>query len=309
VSAQSLDQLLEQARVPEPDDDGFTDVVMQRIRTPRTVRRFRSRFVTRPVVIAAAAVLATGGALAAAVTGTTRITNSAQSTAKPAQTKAAPHAAASGPASSEKAGHTASTEPTVQASPATAAPKVVRTYHNAAYEWGYTSTHASYVLDKETGLRFAVDTRAMTVKAGRAHDVTVTLTNTTDKPVGISSQSGCAISVAAWRGSAGSGSVMPGTANDPSKAQVWTCADGTDARAGGNEEFLLGPGGVKTQTVRVTLPSGDWAASAVCRCDVVTSVNPGGGMTLHGLDSIVTGQAPTGGGSNLVTPLVAVKSG
>ena len=309
MSSRSLDQLLEQARLPEPDDGGFTEIVIQSIRTRRAPRRLRRRFVTRPAVFAAAAVLATGGALAAAMTTTTRVTNSSQSTAQPARGKPSQHTVASAAVSPGTAATPASGSRVAPTSAATATPKVVRTFHNASYEWGYTSAHASYVLDKRTGLRFAIDTRAVSVKAGRSHDVTVTLTNTTDKPVGISSQSGCAISLAAWRGSAGNASVVPGTGHDPSKAQVWTCADGSDARASGNEQFLLAPGGVKTQTIKVTLASGDWATAAVCRCDVVTSVDPGSGMTLHGLDTIVTGQAPTTGGSSLVTPLVAVKSG
>ena len=202
MSARSLDQLLEQARLPEPDDDGFTEIVIQSIRTRRAPLRFRRRFVTRPAVLAAAAVLATGGALAAAVTST-RVTNGSHSTAQPAQSKPSPHTLASAPASPGTATTPATGARVAPASQATATPKVVRTFHNSSYEWGYTSAHASYVLDKRTGLRFAIDTRAVSVKAGRAHDVTVTLTNTTDKPVGISSQGGCAISVAAWRGSAG----------------------------------------------------------------------------------------------------------
>jgi hypothetical protein len=181
----------------------------------------------------------------------------------------------------------------------------VRTFHNASFEWGFTSPHTSYVLDKRTGLRFVIDTRATSVKAGRVHDVTVSLTNTTDKPVGISSQNGCAISVAAWRGSAGDATAPPGVGRNPAKAQVWTCADGTDPRSGTGEEFLLGAGGVRTETVKVTLPGGSWATAAVCRCDVVTAVDPGAGMTL-GVDGVVT-QAPTGG-SSLLTPPVGVKA-
>ncbi len=309
MSARSLDQLLEHARAPEPDDDGFTENVMQRIRMPRTVRpfrsRFRGRFVARPAVLAAAAVLATGGALAAAVTTTTRVMNNAAPTTTQAQLKSTPSAVAT----TQVSGKTTGPAPSARSVPtahATATPKAVRSFRNATLEWGYTSVHTSYVLDKATGLRFVIDTRSVSVKARRAHDVTVTLINTSSKPVGISSQNGCAISVAAWRGSAGDGSVAPGTVRNPAKAQMWTCADGTNARAGSGEEFLLGPGGVRAETVRVTLGSGDWATAAVCRCDVVTAVNPGNGMTLHGLDGVVA-QSPTGG-STLVTTLVGVKS-
>src|SRR5688500_14713702 len=71
MSIDSLEMAFERARDPEPQDDGFTEIVMQGIRAGHTPRAGRRRFVTRPAILATAAVLVTGGALAAAVRTTT----------------------------------------------------------------------------------------------------------------------------------------------------------------------------------------------------------------------------------------------
>jgi hypothetical protein len=187
-----------------------------------------------------------------------------------------------------------------------AAPRIVRTYHNANFVWGYTTSHTSFVLDKRTGLKVVTDTRSVSLAAGRSHEVIVSVINTSSTPMGISSQNGCAVSAAAWHGAAPDVSMSPAGGRDLAKAGAWTCADGTDARSGGSgEQFLLAPGGVRSETVSLRLSRGNWSIAAVCRCDVVTAVDTGSGMTLHRLDGIVTA---SGGASGLVSPPVGVES-
>ena len=306
MSTDRLEQLLEHARPPEPADDGFTEIVMQSIRARKPSRPSRGRFVTRPAVLAAAAVLATGGALAAAVRTTTNLTNQAKSTARPATAKPASGIGALDPAATSKAtpGRTTVASPAAAAS-RTPAANVARSFHNSKYQWGYTNSHTSFVLDKRTGLKIVIDTRGVSVAAGHAHDVVVTVINTSTSPMGISSQNGCAVSAAAWHGAPGDASASPAACRDPAKASVWKCPDGTDAHSGAGEEFLLGPGGVRRDTISLKLPGGDWSVAAACRCDVVTAIDPGGDMTLHGVDGVFNA---SGGMSGLVTPPVGVKS-
>jgi hypothetical protein len=304
----NLDQLLEQARVPEPADNGFSDGVMQRIRAPKVSLRSRAQYIARPAVIAAAAVLATGGALAAAMTGTTSHPNATSSTSQPAAATAAATVTSRAPRATAGAGTHAVTSSRAGVASAPATPGVVRTFHNGSYEWGFTTTHTSFVLDKHTGLKLIVDTRGNAVEAGKTHDVVVTVINTSKSPMGISSQNGCAVSAAAWHGAPGAVSASPSGGRDPAKASAWKCPDGTDARSGGGEQFLLGPGGVRRETISLKLSSGDWSVAASCRCDVVTAVNPGNGMTLHSFDSIVAGQA-AGATPGLLTPPVGVRAG
>jgi hypothetical protein len=304
----TLDELLDLARGREPEDDGFTEIVMQAIRRPSRHASATHRFFTRPAVLAAAAVLATGGALAAAVRTARAPTTQASPSAAPAGAlrQVAPRGQAIAPASTA-----ARRSPDAQTS--VAAPRSTpawrpTAFRNTTYEWGSTSPHTAYVLDRRTGLRVDVDTRETALRAGGAHDVVVSVKNTTDSPVGVSSQGGCAVSAAVWTGGPGTSSAAPGTSRDPAKARYWTCDDGTAGRAGGAEEFVLAPHAARTSTIRFTLGAGTWSVAAVCRCDVVTAVSPGGGMTFGGLPaSLVNGQASSGT-SALMTPLLGVKA-
>ena len=303
MSSVSLDLLLEQARPLQPADDGFTEIVMQTLRARRKALSGRRRFITRPAVLATAAVLATGGALAAAVRTNTFAPGGGLATAT---TSVSTPAAAPRAAAREHGSDGVVTTPSAARSPSSAQRSPER-FQNAFYEWGYTSPHSSYLRDKRTGLRVAVDTGAAAWPAARSRTVIVTVTNTTSTPVAISSQSGCAISAAAWAGPVPSGS-SPFT-RDPASAKSWRCASGADARGTGTDEFILGAHASRTQQVRLTLPRGEWTLAGVCRCDVVTNVAPDTGMTLDGLQHIVVngGGGPTPG--RLVTPPLAVRAG
>jgi hypothetical protein len=270
MTAETLDMLLEMARVPDPADDGFTEIVMQGIRTEGRVWRHR-RFLTRPAVLAAAAVLATGGALAAAV----RTTTSHET--KPASPAAATSKSAARTPGAQMVRPVApSTRPHDRggAGAVSAAPWHATHYSNAAYEWGYTSPHTAYVLDKRTGLKLVTDVHSTAFVANKPHKITLTLTNTGTEPAGLSSQSGCALSVAVWSGGAGDGSSSPARPARPETARTWRCANGGDTTSGG-DSFILGPGASHSEGVAISFRGkGNWRVVGLCRCDVVSTNDP-----------------------------------
>ena len=305
MSIDRLDLVLETARDLEPADDGFTEIVMQGIRAGHKSRSPKRRFVTRPAILATAAVLATGGALAAAVRTTTQ--NPARSASAPAVSARPTERAGSAGSSTTPAGSGA---PAVRphgsaaAQPTEAAPPAVRHFKNAVFEWGYTSAHTSYVLDKRSGLRFVTETKTTTAVARRVREVSLTVTNTTKDTVAVSSQSGCAVSAAAWAGRVPDASSAAVTTRDPSTAKYWECA-GAGSRSVGPDEFVLAPGASRTQVARLTLAPGRWAVAGICRCTVVSAAQTRDGMTLNGVrDLAVVMQAPAD--RRVATPPVVV---
>jgi hypothetical protein len=250
--------------------------------------------------------LATGGALAAAARTTifTEKHNATAASASPAPTASAFVSLPPSSESSSARPHAVHTT----AAPRTAA-TVARRFQNALYEWGYTSPHTAYVLDRRTGLRLVTDTHASSSASRRPHDVTLTVTNTTGRPVAVSSQSGCAMSAAAWAGRAPDGSAAPAPGRNPATAKSWVCGGGGDARSGTGEGFVLAAGASRTMAVPMTLARGDWTIAGICRCDVVALATPGDGMMLHALTvPVMTTQGAPGPTAQLVTPPIGVKS-
>jgi hypothetical protein len=165
------------------------------------------------------------------------------------------------------------------------------------------------VVDKKSGLRMVTDTRTNIFAVRKVREVTVTVTNITKDPIAVSSQSGCAVSAAAWAAPVPDGSGPAVVTRDPSTAKHWECAGGGSAQSLGSEEFILGPGASRKQTVRMTVGKGSWAVAGVCRCNVVSTSAPAGdGMTLGALQQLgITTQAPAGT-SRLTTPPIAVRA-
>jgi hypothetical protein len=255
-----LDAILELAREPEPSDEPFVGRVMVTVRADAERRWRRRRAIARPAILGVAAVLVTGGAVAAFVRSigpdqaadvNVRTTRGAAVTARPStRTTAAP----------------ASTEFPTQAVAGDGPGS--ETFRRDDLEWGYTSEHSAYVLDTRTGLRLQTETYVNEVTTGRPHVVTLTLANLGDRPIGISSGEGCALSVAAYHsdergGGDPSAFDNPTSPKDPQSSNTW-CATGGKQQP---EKFVLRPGDVRTADIRIVLSqSGNWAVLGMCRC-------------------------------------------
>lgn len=314
-----LDQLLEDARPLEPTDDGFTLRVMDRVRMdPVPIRRRGRRFFTRPIVLAAAAVLVTGGALAAVST----VTDPGPApSAAPAPEEAELRVNGR---PSPREGTTSADEPRVASSAAAGdLASEGRVWRDGAYEWGYTSDHTAYVVDHANGLRLETETYSNTATAGAPQKVTVTLTNVGDGAIGIYSPDGCALAVAAFRPSE---DASGGTAFDPTEPQdasgeAWRCA-GTDTRTGEQaQKWVLPAGSSRTRDAEIILGgAGDWTVFGTCRCKVVSPNDDGDTDPLGHLTQF-TFQLPTDlrprgdasspdgpAGHALVTPPIRVRA-
>jgi hypothetical protein len=265
-----LDLLLADVRPSEPEDDGFSDRVMLAVRSDLDGRRSwgrKRRFFTRPAVLASAAVLIAGGALAAVSTTTAPEKDAASrepsATASIIVGTAAPSVTAGAPAA----------DGTVHTDTVEAPGEPARTvYKSGSYEWGYTSPHTAYVLDHATGLRLQTETYGNEFSVGKAQRVTLTLTNTSSRPLGIYAPNGCALSASAFGDD--------GRSADPSKVPT----SPTDARTecsdksstGTAERFVLGAGGSRTADAEITLPSGgNWGVIGACECNLVNPDDDG----------------------------------
>ncbi len=262
-----LDALLRRGREPEPDDDGFTDRVMTAVRgdelAPR--RRWR-RFVTRPTVLAAAAVLVAGGALAAVRT-TAPDRDAASEQPAPARTAPATSTDDEMPATTVE-----STSPPADGSSSEPEPTPPVRRHGDV-EWGYTSSHTAYV--KDPHLRMETETYTNQIPVSEPHRVTMTLTNIGDRPVGIYAPDGCALTVAGYRAENRTKDPSefddPSTARHPGEAKVWNCAGpGDDPRTREQREpsfFVLEPNESLTEDALLFLPEGgEWAILGHCQC-------------------------------------------
>lgn len=256
-----LDTLLIEAREPEPYDDGFTDRVMASVRSDTPIWWRRRRFLTRPTALAAAALLVAGGALAAVQTVTDR-----PGAEVPEQTTQTTDLA-EGAAPSEAEELVAPVGPQASAEAIADGPI---SKQNGSTEWGFDNEHAAYVIDHETGLRLDTESYTNTFTRAEPHRVTLTLTNTGEEPLGISSSSGCVLAVAAFPDE-DQDSAAFARADDGS----WECASPaeTDAtkRVDRGSKFVLAPGeSLSADTELVLEASGDWVVVGMCRCTVVS---------------------------------------
>lgn len=270
-----LDAVLHRAREPEPPDDGFTEGVMARVRG-ETNRRWR-RYLTRPAILAAAAVLVAGGAFAAVRQDTP---------------DAEMEAADETPVADVRAGASAETAP--PAEPPERESRIERSagtesqdgderpvHRRDGYEWGYTSEHTSYVLHRDSGLRLEAETHTNAWGVDDPQEVALTLENTSDEPIGVASE-GCPLAVFVRHAEEGEGE-DPSILRDPSadrssEAVVRNCAgEGGDERASHEpRRFVLAPGERHVERSLVVLTeSGDWAIAANCRCRWTTASEDG----------------------------------
>lgn len=258
----SLDAILELTRDPDPVDERFVARVMEPVRSAAQRRSRRRRSVTRPAILGIAAVLVTSGAVAALVrsvapertpdvnvhsTQGTGVTGRGSSAGeRSAVDRNIPTQAVAGDGASSSG-----------------------TFRSNDLEWGYTSQHTSYVLDTRTGLRLETETYQNEVLTGRPHRITLTLANLGNRPIGVSTADGCALSVIAYHDEQSDGSGDPSafrdptSTKDPQRSNTWCAARGKEDP----EKFVLKPGDVRTVDIRISLGrSGNWAVLGMCRC-------------------------------------------
>ena len=306
MSSRQLDVLLAQVREPEPVDDGFVTSVMRDIENLDVVAPSRLAALRRPLVaITATAVVLTGGAVAALVG--TQIANDDVGGSATNEPRASV-SVSSGPDVSSDAnaggapGATASRDSGLQ----------------AAIDG---SAHTVSVVDPNTGLRLQTDTHTNEFTTGAPQRVTLTLTNTSDKPLAITGYKDCSLQVMAFRmGSAPADDNK--TPNDyynqnrNANGVEWVCAgSGASPRVPtAADTVVLRPGAAHSSDAMLTLPSdGNWGVLGICRCEVTEAGapaprdNPFGDFTNRVLPSpLITLDVDSGEGT--ITPPIRVRA-
>jgi hypothetical protein len=290
-----LDLLLEQVRDPEPFDEGFVQLVMTDVRADEQ-RRLGRRSLRRPMIMGiAAAVLVTGGAVAAVVGSNPeqRRPEAAAPVARPSVVVKSDAPTASRPAASSKG---------VIAGPKAKVDDVVKSGR------GYLTDHTSYIVDKTTGLSLETESYTNAFIADEAQQVTLVLENTGRHPITIRSPKGCGLQVSAVR-----------SGTEPIEADLGTayaCAGSTaDPRTPAMDEtWVLKAGGSRTLHAMLTLPtSGTWRIVGTCRCAYtqmrptpVPKSDPLGSLTQRALPApLLPVEAD---GYNLATPPIGVRA-
>jgi hypothetical protein len=294
-----LDLLLESVREDEPTDEAFVQRVMADVRVDETRRTGRRRLRHPMVIGISAAIVVTGGAVAALVGTNPTTDEAAQATRRPAivvtsqePEQVAPRATQARPAS----------EP---------APESTTTPVGA----GYPTDHSSFIVDEETGLMLRTDTHTNAFTTSKPQRVTLTLENTGGYPIALSASQGCALQVMAY---GAEDATAPDTSllTDPDGKFEWVCA-GSDAdpRSGdGDETWVLAPGERRTADAVLVLPeAGAWKVSGMCRCDYnqvkptpFETSDPLADLTNRALPSPLLPEQPDG--RNLVTPAIGIRA-
>jgi len=302
-----LDVLLAQARETEPVDDGFVASVMSDIESLDVVTGSRLAALRRPLVaVTATAVVLTGGAVAALV-GTQIVNNDDAGTAT-SEPRASVSVSSAPEASSGEVGN--------DARQALATANAER---SSAMDG---SGHTVSVVDPNTGLRLQTETYTNEFRTGAPQRVTLTLENTSEKPLAITGNKDCSLQVMAFP--------MGSAAADENQTPAdyynqyrnengveWVCAgSGTTPRAptAVAESVVLRPGATHSSDAMLTLPSdGDWGVMGMCRCEVTEAGapapkdNPFGDFTNRVLPSpLVTLDADTGEAT--LTPPIRVRA-
>jgi hypothetical protein len=252
----ALDLLLELTREEHPSDDAFVSRVMAEVRVDEQ-RRTGRRMLRRPMVVGiAAAVLVTGGAVAAVVG-----TNPSEPKA-PTPQVSAPAAAHEAPRATVEV----TTAPkTAAAAPTSVAPGPTKIVEDAS---GFLTDHTAFILDAKTGLRLQTETYTNDFIAGKDHRVTLTMENTGTKPIAFSAAKDCALQVMAFPEGSNSAAVYQ-SPEDYSGSFEWVCA-GSDAdprTQALSEDFVLQPGERRIADAYLNLrTAGEWKIGGMCRC-------------------------------------------
>lgn len=298
-----LNAILDAVREPEPADERFVASVMTRVgsETHATVRPLRRRLRRPTVAGVAAAIIVTGGTVAALVS-----TERTRTDPTPAPERSALAITAEEP-SRAPALPPRTDAATSGPSAAVAAPASKRPSGS-----GYASEHSSYIVDAKTGLALQTETYTNTFEVGEPHRITLTLENTGRDPIAISGSEGCALQVMAYGEDEPDSSLL----DQPEARFEWACA-GSDAdprvRHTG-DTYVLRPGERKVADAYIVLPvAGDWQVSGMCRCDYkrvkptpVPRSDPLTDITRRALPAPLLGDQPDGQG--LVTPPIGIRA-
>ncbi len=260
MSSLQLDVLLAQTRETEPVDDGFSASVMRDIESLDVVAGSRLTALRRPMVaITATAVVLTGGAVAALVG--TQIANNNEG----------------GATSEPRASVSVSSGPDVSTNPKAGGAHDATASRDSDLKAAIDgSAHTISVVDPNTGLRLQTDTRMNEFQTGTPQRVTLTLTNTSEKPLAITEYKDCSLQVMAFQmGSAPAGeNQTPAEYYDHYRNEEGVervCAgSGTTPRAptAAANAFVLQPGATHSSDAMLTLPSdGNWGVMGICSCD------------------------------------------
>lgn len=242
--------LLQVAREDEPADDLFVQRVMSEIRSGRTRRTVR-----RPMIFGiAAAVIATGGAVAAVVGSNPKTPEPEIRSTRPAVREATKQPPA--PVIIEAKPRADRVAP-----PVAARPSVGETE-------GFLTDHTAFILDAKTGLRLQTETYTNEFAIRKARRITLTLENTGTKPVRFSAAKDCALQVMAFPDGSNSAPAYESPESYTGSFE-WACA-GSDANPrtqAFGEEFVLRPGERKIEDAYITIRrAGIWKVGGMCRC-------------------------------------------
>jgi hypothetical protein len=251
----NLDLLLDLTRDEQPADDAFVARVMSDVRSHEQ-RPTGRRMLRRPMIVGiTAAVLATGGAVAAVVgTNPSEPAPPAPKVSNPAVLREIPRATVA---------VTAAPKPTL-AAPKTVAP-VPKVVEDAA---GFLTDHTAFILDATTGLRLQTETYTNEFIAGKDHRVTLTMENAGTKAISFSAAKDCALQVMAFPEGSNSATVYQAP-EDYSGSFEWVCAgsDGDPRTQPFSEDFVLQPGERKIADAYLNLrTAGEWKIGGMCRC-------------------------------------------
>jgi hypothetical protein len=299
----SLDLLLDLTREEHPTDDGFVARVMDDVQRVDQ-KRWSRRGLRRPMVIGvAAAVLVTGGTVAAVV-GTNP---GHRETPRP---KASAHVVVS-------EAPEAPIKITAKPAPAAAAPGSAKPAPEIVEDAsGFLTDHTAFIVDATTGLRLQTETYTNEFVVGKDHRITLTLENTGSKPVTFSAAKDCALQVMAFPDGSNSATVYR-SPEDYSGTFEWVCA-GSDADPRTQpftEDFVLQPGDRRTADAYLNLRTGgEWKIGGMCRCSYSRQESVHPSPKSDPLTELLSRALPSGllpdrsEGRDLVTPGIIVRA-
>lgn len=239
-----VETLLTLVREPVPQDEGFTEQVMVRVQ-PSRLRSLR-RFITRPMVIAAATLMI-GSAAVAAIQQTDVLSQpSSQEKEKSAQgrgTKSqSPRPSKSQPTDEDRKDSAPATRPKPTPS-------------ESARPGGYTSPHTAYFSNGR--LRIETETFTNSAPAGSPHDIRLTLENVTDDPIAVYGPKDCMLQATVHSG------------NSESKSQMTFCPGSPRPTKPSSdmEVVFIEPHEKIVSEITIFLPEkGTWFVTGQCPC-------------------------------------------